>query len=377
MNQKALHLQQDLPIVTDWRALLTGNVPLLDVRAPVEFKAGAFPNAQNAPLMNDAERAAIGKCYKQAGQGAAIALGLKLVSGSLKEARVAAWADFANQYPQGALYCFRGGLRSKIAQQWLYEQTGIYYPRVHGGYKALRRSLLNQLQQFAATFQPTILSGRTGSGKTRLLTPFQQQIDLEDLANHRGSAFGPQVTPQPAQIDFENALAIQLLRYEQAGVKRLLFEDESQYIGSLHVPTEVFSALKTAPLVVLETDTETRIQISYQEYVVDMLAAFQQLYADESTALTAFSEYLLGSLYKIRKRLGGVRYAELHTLMQQALAKQKANGDLQAHRAWVRRVLLEYYDPMYDYQLSQKQARLQFRGDAQAVRAYLAEQGIC
>lgn len=371
-------VQSDLPVITDLQQLLVSGAALLDTRAPVEFAQGALPTALNLPLMTDAERAQVGKCYKDSGQDAAIVLGYQLVSGAVKAERVAAWQQFFAQHPQGALYCFRGGLRSRITQQWLYEASGIAYPRVAGGYKALRTFVLEQLTQLPQRYQAWVLSGRTGSGKTRFLQPYRQQCDLEALANHRGSAFGPQVTPQPTQIAFENALAVDLLQKverhnESTGRLQLLFEDESRNIGSVHLPAALIEQLQQAPLILLEVADEERVEISYQEYVVDMVAAFTQQQGDEVAGFTAFSAYILGSLQKIQRRLGGVRFAEVLKLMQQALDIQQRTGDTSAHRGWVQFILLDYYDPMYDYQLSKKQARLRFRGDAQAVRAYLAD----
>lgn len=368
---------KDLPLVEDLRELFLHDRPMLDVRAPVEFREGAFPCSTNLPLMDDKDREAIGKRYKQHGQDAAIELGLQRVSGEIKAGRVADWAEFARQYPDGVLYCFRGGLRSRISQQWLFEQTGIPYPRVKGGYKAMRRFLLEQLETFPAGFRPIVLSGRTGSGKTRFLKTFTQQIDLEGLANHRGSAFGTQPTPQPSQIGFENSLAIALLRQFARGQSTLLFEDESRMIGSLHLPESFFAHLQAAPLVLMQVSDEERVDISYQEYVVDTSAAFTALHdGDVAAGFAGFSAYLLGSLEKIQRRLGGLRYQQLRDMMQTALAEQARSGATQAHYAWVRSVLLDYYDPMYDYQISKKQARLAFSGSPDEVREYLAKQGI-
>ena len=368
---------EQLPVVEDLPGLLLAGIPMLDVRAPVEFAEGAFPTAVNLPLMDDTDRAEIGKRYKQAGQDDAILLGLELVSGEVREQRLAAWQQFVEQHPQGVLYCFRGGLRSKISQQWIYQHTGKRYPRVQGGYKAMRSLVLAQLQELPARYESIVLSGRTGSGKTRFLTTFQQIIDLEGLANHRGSAFGPQVTPQPTQINFENALAIRLGQQLAAGHQTLLFEDESRNVGSVHLPDSIFADLKAAPLVMLETPDEERVQISYQEYVLDMIAAFNAHHAgDVEAGFRAFQAYLLGSLDKIRKRLGGVRHAQVLTLMQDALKEQALTGGTEAHLEWVRLVLLDYYDPMYDYQISRKQDRLIFRGTADEVRNYLASRKI-
>ncbi|MEZ5534180.1 MAG: tRNA 2-selenouridine(34) synthase MnmH [Thiolinea sp.] len=379
MAQLPDYLRSDssvLPLVDDLHGLFVSGVALLDTRAPVEFAEGAFPTAVNLPLMTDEERKAVGTCYKHSGQDAAIELGMELVSGEVKAQRLRQWEQFVRDHPDGVLYCFRGGLRSRITQQWIYEQTGIRYPRVKGGYKALRRYLLEQLEVLPGQCQAQILSGRTGSGKTRLLKTLQQQIDLEELANHRGSAFGPQTTPQPTQIDFENRLAIRLLQQVAAGHRRLLFEDESVNIGSVHVPKTLFNQLKEAPLVMLEVSSEERAEISYQEYVVDMVAAFTQQQGDAERGFRHFGQYILNSLEKIRRRLGGVRYETVKQMMESALAVQQYSGETELHRQWVEFILFDYYDPMYDYQISKKLSRLVFRGDKAAVREYLAEQQI-
>lgn len=370
-------LDKDLPLIDDLQSLFLQDVPMMDVRAPVEFGDGAFPCSTNLPLMSDADREAIGKRYKEAGQDEAIELGLQRVSGDIKEVRVQAWEDFAQQHPDGVLYCFRGGLRSRISQQWLYERTGIRYPRVQGGYKAMRRLLLDQLESLPAQLQPVILSGRTGSGKTRFLKTFTRQLDLEGLANHRGSAFGNQPTPQPTQISFENRLAVQLLRHVHAGRRQLLLEDESRKIGSRHLPQTFFDTMSQAPLVMVEVSDAERVEISYQEYVVDTSAAFRDLHQhDSEAAFMAFSDYLLGSLDKIQRRLGGERYQQVRRMMQHALKIQAHCGETSAHYDWVRVILLDYYDPMYDYQISKKQTRLVFKGTPADVREYLAIQGI-
>ena len=136
----------ELPQIDDYRSILLNDIPLLDVRAPVEFDQGAFPLAENFPLINDQEREEIGIRYKNLGQDEAIRLGHELVQGDSKSQRVTHWQNFFEQYPQGVLYCFRGGMRSKITQQWIYEQTGKIFPRVKGGYKAMRRFLIDELE---------------------------------------------------------------------------------------------------------------------------------------------------------------------------------------------------------------------------------------
>ena len=207
----------ELPEIDDFEALLCADTPMLDVRAPLEFSQGAFPFSVNEPLLNDAERQQVGTCYKHVGQESAVKLGTRLVSGNIKAERVARWKAFHSAHPDGVLYCFRGGLRSKITQQWIFDESGVQMPRVKGGYKALRRYLIDQTERLAKQLSPLILSGRTGSGKTHLLKKLECAIDLESLANHRGSSFGRQVSPQPTQISFENRVAIELLN-EQLGL---------------------------------------------------------------------------------------------------------------------------------------------------------------
>jgi tRNA 2-selenouridine synthase len=127
----------------------------------------------------------------------------------------------------------------------------------------------------------------------------------------------------------------------------------------------------------MQVPNDERVEISYQEYVVDNLQAFTALHhGDEAAGFTAFSQYLLGSLAKIQRRLGGVRYQQALQMMQDALAYQERTGKTEQHYDVVRLILLDYYDPMYDYQISKKQDRLVFTGSPAEVREYLRAQGI-
>ena len=213
-------LQQE----NNFRDIVLGNIPLIDVRAPIEFEKGAFPHAINLAIMNDKERHLVGTAYKKSGNEAATKLGYSLVSGTIKEERMKAWKDAIQANPNALLYCFRGGSRSQISQEWL-DESGINIIRLKGGYKAFRNYLLAEIEKAPQQFKPTIIGGRTGSGKTILLKKIQNSIDLEGLANHRGSAFGRKITPQPAQIDFENALAYELIQKVDQGFNKLVFED--------------------------------------------------------------------------------------------------------------------------------------------------------
>lgn len=362
-----------LPLQTDDIArLFLDDVPLLDVRAPVEFAAGAFPLAENHPLMDDAERHDVGLAYKQQGQAQAVQLGHELVDGELKAARIAAWRDFMQRHPNGVMYCFRGGMRSQTSQRWLREQTGIACPLVRGGYKAMRRFLIERTARDAPLSRPVVVAGPTGCGKTRLLQDCRHRIDLEALANHRGSAFGGHPTPQPSQIDFENAVAIELMKHVADGNRWFAVEDESRNVGSRHVPPVLYERMAGSPMVLIDASLEERVEITLQEYVHDALAEYSAS-DGEAAGTLRWQQFLAESVDRIRRRLGGDRHAHARDLLAQALRDHLVHGDVGGHRAWIAYLLTEYYDGMYAYQLAEKQARVVFRGTRAEVGAYLRE----
>lgn len=355
---------------TDYRQLFLNDVPMMDMRAPVEFAKGAFPNAINLPLMNDLERQKVGTCYKQQGQQAAIALGHQLVSGHTKTQRIAAWAAFARANPDGYLYCFRGGLRSQISQQWLQSEAGIQYPKVVGGYKAMRNFLLDTTQSAVAECDFVLIGGLTGTGKTEVLQVLDNAIDLEGHANHRGSSFGKRATGQPVQINFENSLAIDVLKKRARGIEQFVLEDEGRIVGSCSLPLELYQGMQRYPLVWLEDSFDHRVERILSDYVTNLCAEFVALHGSEQ-GFTLFAERLKQSMGNILKRLGGERYQRFSTLLQQALDEQQRTGTVDLHRAWISGLLSEYYDPMYAYHRDSKAGRIEFSGNQVQVREYL------
>lgn len=353
----------------DFARLFLDDIPLLDTRAPGEFAHGAFPCATSLPLMSDEERAAVGTCYKQQGQDAAIRLGHELVSGATREARLQQWRDFAAAHPEGYLYCFRGGLRSQIVQQWLAE-AGVDYPRITGGYKAMRRFLLDTLEDRVQSSEFILVAGATGSGKTRLIEALPRSVDLEGLAHHRGSAFGHLLESQPSQIDFENALAIALLKLRAPGP--IFLEDEGRLIGRLSLPETLRERMAAAPLLVLEYPLEDRIDVVLEDYIVDLGGRFAAAYGAEGPA--RHRERLLNDLYRTRKRLGGERYQHIAALMAAAFDQQEQQGDPSLHRAWIGRLLEDYYDPMYRYQLSQRDGERLCTGDRTQLHEFVLQE---
>jgi tRNA 2-selenouridine synthase len=349
----------------DFKSVVLNSTPLIDVRAPVEFEKGSFPNAINLPLLNDEERHTIGVCYKLYGNKEAVKLGHKLVSGAVKEERVKAWSNFIKANSDTKLFCFRGGQRSKISQECL-AQAGYDVSRFKGGYKAFRNYLIDETEESCTHFKPIILGGRTGSGKTILLKTLENSIDLEGLANHRGSSFGKKTTPQPTQINFENSMAYELIQKLDKGLKYLVFEDEGNRIGGLFIPKSFADYLSQAPLIILETPIEQRIEITFDEYVIEA----QKMYVDN---LEEWRNEILGAMHRIERRLGSKRHKEVCKTFENAFNLQMKSGSLEAHKEWIETLLSEYYDPMYDYQIQKRFEQVEFRGSSEEIVEYLAK----
>ena len=358
------------PNTDDFLALFLNDTPMMDVRAPIEYLKGAFPNTVNEPLMNDDERHLVGIRYKKKGQDSAIELGNELVCGETKVQRIARWLAFTEQNPEGYLYCFRGGLRSRTTQQWI-KEAGIDYPLITGGYKAMRRFLIDELETSVKALNFRVISGRTGTGKTRVLKLIPNFIDLEGLANHRGSSFGRQLSPQPSQINFENTLSIELLKSLHLRSGPVYIEDESRLIGRNAIPQSFRDVSTVSDVIVLDAPLDERMDIVLQDYVIDMTQAYQS-HAGHETGFTLFSEYLLSSVSRISKKLGGEQTKHIEGIMHNALNTQKSAGNLDAkslepHKEWIQILLSDYYDPMYDYQLSKKADQIIFKGDKNSI----------
>ncbi|WP_394390134.1 tRNA 2-selenouridine(34) synthase MnmH [Shewanella woodyi] len=357
-----------IPKTTYQEIMLSGH-PMIDVRAPIEFDKGAFPSSSNFPLMQDSERQRVGTCYKEQGQDAAIALGHSLVNGKVKQQRVDAWLAFIKQHPDAYLYCFRGGLRSQLSQQWI-KEAGVDIPYVEGGYKAMRQYLIEVIDNAPAKQPVFILSGITGSGKTDFLLQRSESVDLEGYAHHRGSSFGRYHEGQPTQINFENQLAVALLKHQERKEQCLLVEDESFLIGRSAIPKAFYEGMQSADILVLEEPEDTRLTRLLNEYVHKMHSGYVERLGEEA-GFTAFSEYLSQSITSIKKRLGGQLHDEFQTIISKALNMQLQQNDTQGHLEWISLLLTRYYDPMYQYQLEQKQERVIFKGSHQAMHEWL------
>ena len=349
------------PDTDNYLELFINDIPLMDVRAPVEFCKGAFPNAANIPLLDDNQREQIGIRYNNAGEEAAIKLGLDLATAEIRDQRIRSWKDFCRENPQGYLYCFRGGLRSRTTQKWIREQ-GIDYPLINGGYKAMRRFLIDELETSLGTVPLVIVSGLTGSGKTRVLKKISHHIDFEGIANHRGSAFGSDASDQqPGVIDWENRVSIEFLkhRYKYPG-KSVFVEDESRRIGRICMPDSLHQKMQEAPRAILNVEIEARIQLISEDYILHAWPYYQDLHAEQ--AEVEFSRFVLENLARIQRRLGGEKYKQVKQCFTAALDTFFAGQGVHGFDDGIEILLTDYYDPMYRYQLSSKSAPIIFEG---------------
>jgi len=332
------------------------NVSNIDLRSENEFKKGSIPQSVNIPILNNDQFKKVGIEYKKNGSDAAIALGHSLVKGSLKENLIHHWTEHLKKNPECLLYCFRGGMRSEIAVKWL-NDCGVKVNRLKGGYKNFRNWVISQhldIENYIKDW--IIIGGLTGSGKTDFLRSFKESIDLERIANHRGSAFGIRDGGQPTQSNFENILTLDYLNHKY---EKLILEDESRTIGRAGLPGFWYQKMQSSKLVILEVDDDKRAENIYYEYVYDELNNG----VNEDNLL----EKYLGSLNNIKRRLGNVVYNNIKDLMKSAFHQ----NEKEIHKEWILTLLTSYYDKMYSYKLDMRKDFIVHKGEIESCRDYI------
>jgi tRNA 2-selenouridine synthase len=321
--------------------------PVLDVRSPGEYNHAHIPNAITLPLFTDEERKVVGTAYKQQSRQQAIKIGLDYFGVKMRsmvedvekmlDVRRTMYDSSSNKSSDVhqtsnivLVHCWRGGMRS-AALAWLLDMYGFTVYTLIGGYKAYRNWVL---QQFEQSYQFTIIGGFTGSGKTLLLNELQKQnqpvINLEALANHKGSAFG-YISNQPTQEMFENLLGKNLydvsckMYDEGSDVNNskhqtpncIYIEDESQRIGNIKIPNPFWETMRKSQVVFLDIPFEKRLQHIVEEYgKLD-------------------NTIIIENINRIQKRLGGLE------------AKNAINHVLNNDIAACFTILLTYYDKWY------------------------------
>ena len=359
----------------NYREIIAHCPALIDVRAPVEFMGGSFTNGVNCPLLDDHQRHEVGSCYRQSGKEAAFKLATQLLKGGAKKQRIELWSRVISDHPDANLICYRGGMRSTVAQRWLREETNVEVVRVAGGYKALRNYILHYFAAYQPDYKPLLLGGYTGAGKTEMIRTFPWSIDLELLAHHRGSAFGAHSTPQPSQASFENHLGAELIRYDEHNYPILVIEDEGKHIGRRFLPKAISENFAGAPLIIVDEPLSGRLDRLFSEYVTIGQRTFLER-VDHREGVERWCALMKENCRKIGKRLGSKRLGELLSLLEQAEEAQIRTGITQDHRFWLEYLVTNYYDPMYDYQIASSEKTILFRGDRTAVAEYLTSLAV-
>lgn len=305
---------------------LRDRLPVVDVRSEAEYNAGHIAGSTNIPLLNNAQRSAVGIAYKQYGQLEAIRTGFRLIGPGLAQL-IECMEQTAGQKREIAAYCWRGGMRSDYFSRFA-AMARIDCHTLQGGYKAYRKTALDY---FVKKWKLRILAGYTGSGKTEIIKYLAQRgeqvIDLETLALHKGSVFGGLMMPeQPTTEQFENKLFEVLLTLDE---KRTVWvEDESIAIGKVFLPQAFWKQMNESPVVEIETEKSVRVQRLTEEYgMVD-------------------TNSFLEALKKITSRLGHQLYQQAHQYVLEGKWPEAID------------CILTYYDKAYRNGLSRKQHRI-------------------
>jgi tRNA 2-selenouridine synthase len=295
---------------------------IIDVRSPGEFEHAHIPGAYSLALFSNEERAMVGTTYKKQSRADAIKVGIpffakkQIAMIEQVEKWIAEKQEAGKNPPAVIVHCWRGGMRS-AAVAWLLDLYGCKVMQLVGGYKGYRNWVL---QQFNKPYHLKVLGGYTGSGKTEILHALKNKkqsiIDLEALAHHKGSAFGALgQAPQPSQEHFENKLAEALWNSVQED--SIWIEDESQRIGTVIVPTELFKQMRASTCYFLEIPFEERLN-----FIVEAYGSLELQGLQEATI-------------RIQKRLGGLETKNTLQFLEEKNIKAAFD------------ILLKYYDRWY------------------------------
>lgn len=289
----------------------------IDVRSPAEYAEDHIPGAINLPIFDNEERREIGTLYKMVSREDAVKRGTE-IGGK----RIGAIIDSIMNYRGRVIviYCARGGMRSGSVAS-LVNSLGIKTWRIRDGYKSYRSFVTGFLETVDIKPQVFVLQGLTGAGKTEILEFIENSIDLEAMAGHRSSLFGAIGLEQNSQKSFETRLVTRLCELNNSGYA--VIEGESKKIGNLHIPENIFSQMRSAPVIYIDTPIERRVEIIKNEY-----ARFND------------HERILGIVFSLTKKLGQKKTDELAELYKTGRIDE-----------FIEMLLVEYYDCLYRYTL--------------------------
>ena len=307
---KVIHLDAESFLASSLNHLI------VDVRSPAEFEHAHIPGAENFPLFNNEQRAEIGTLYKKQGREVAMMRGLELYGGNMKQ--IIEKLQTRNLTGKKLfVHCWRGGMRSGVVS-WMLSLFGYHVSILNGGYKAYRQFVLNSFNQ---NYSFKIIGGRTGAAKTKVIEAMMENkiaaIDLEGIANHRGSAFGAiGLGLPPTQEQFENELSSQLMNLKSE--QSIYLEDESQRIGWVNIPNNIWNQMRSADVLYLDIPFENRLE--------NLVNTYGKLEVEQLNEATL----------RIQKKLGGLQTKNVTGFLKEGNLKEAF------------RILLNYYDKMYD-----------------------------
>ena len=304
------------------------NQIIIDVRSPSEYEEDHIAGAINLPVLHDDEYSHVGKVYKNDSPFEASRLGSAKVSKNIS-IYLEDFFSGVDKNTEIIFYCARGGKRSR-AFATVCKMVGWDPQIIEGGYKSYRQHVVTITRRISSNLSMIILAGKTGVGKTDILEFLKSKgeavIDLEALANHRGSVLGSSPTrKQPKQKFFESQiyLALQELNMEYP----VFVEAESNKIGNLFIPSELWRTMKKAPTIIIENNLENRVSYILEEY-------------DPNFLITKEIPTLLSI---IQKKYPQINYAKL-----------KENSEKKNWKEFVSGLIIEYYDPLYLHSMSRR-----------------------
>lgn len=294
---------------------------IIDARSPAEFADDHLPGAINCPALSDEERAHVGTLYKQVSAFEAKKIGAARVARNIARHIEEHFLDKPKDW-RPLIYCWRGGKRSGAFTHILRE-IGWDAHRLEGGYKAWRRHLVENLATLPGRFSYQVVSGATGSAKSRILEALADEgaqiLHLEELAAHKGSVLGNLPNePQPSQKAFETRLFMALSRLDPA--RPVFVEAESRRIGRVQVPDALIAAIRAAPCIRIDATTAARVDFLLRDY-----------------------DYFPADPRALAEKLGHLRGLQSNETLARWLERVES-GDF---RMLVAELLEKHYDPLY------------------------------
>ena len=320
-------------LITYEQSLNLENSIYIDARTKEEYQEATIPGAVNIELLDHQERKIIGTIYKQQSPKKAKLKGVELVSPKIPDL-IAEVNNLAREYDNLIIFCSRGGLRSKSLAEFS-DLAGIEVYRLENGYKGYRHYIIDKLDNYQFKGEIVVLHGNTGVGKTYILKEMDKLganiIDLEGIANHRGSAFGSIGLNQPHNQKYFESLLWEELKKKDQPEGHIFVEAESRRVGHSVIPEFFHQKMKAGDDILITASTQKRVENIYLEYIKDIESDQQKFIERVLESLTAIKKYLI-------KKAGKESYYQLLELAESGKFRE------------LTRILLEsYYDPMYEH----------------------------